>query len=852
MIKHFHRSLSLLLILLAAVMNPCRAASLSDTGSSTLTLSLAANETLGIVSNGATYTLTSSQTFSNAGIVNPADFTGFATATLTVNATGITRYATAIRIIDSNGASAGTSVTFNNSGANTYANNIAVALTNAAAGAIAFTGTTSMASGKSLNASTTLNVAVNAGAKLSLLTGNLTLSGQPAGARAGTVPGISVAATGIITSSGTISLAGFGGGATPGIQALGTVSTIGTLTFTSTFGAAFSATTTTISVFGGANSGGGDIVLNNSVATSLNSIAQSGGGAISVAANDHANSFINVQGNVVSDGGNVTLRADGDIDVFDGFRVSAGSGTLTLAADSPGAGVTGDGIGTLTVDGVVFGATMAISAADVDIDDGSIGAAEIVQSVAPYASGLASPDGLVFDSAGNLFVANFGAGVSEVTPGGSVSTFVTGIGSVKSVAIDSAGNVYAANVSSNVYKYSAAGALLAGPFNQTVLASAPDQMTFDANDNLYIVLQNGTIAKVTPAGAVSTFATLGINSPGGLAFDSAGNLFIAQTATNRILEIAAGQTTATVFVDASQGLQGPRSLVFEASGNMLVSSNVNDKIFKVTPAGTASVFIDNLSTYGVLGAYALALDATGNLYISDGQTGTLSGTKVFKASIVAGTNTLTIQPSVSTLPMQLGGGLNAAVVGINLTSDELQSISTLLKGQHDHVRRRKLRRRHHTHGRHAFLRRGLESVRDTKRGLTRHDHARQPGRFGHGRQLQRRSETVAGTRRDRSRNDQPGDRAGRRPGHGHAHLRSGHDIEFRNDQRIAIRPLSAPRKTGSQTRDAQHRVLPRGGKRDRANPERRHRPGAKHIRRNARRNALQIQRRLRAHLLRGR
>ena len=71
--------------------------------------------------------------------------------------------------------------------------------------------------------------------------------------------------------------------------------------------------------------------------------------------------------------------------------------------------------------------------------------------VSPFASGFETPDALAFDSAGNLYVANFGTyprgqdTVSEVTPSGVVSTFATGLTNPTGLAFDSAGNLYVAN-----------------------------------------------------------------------------------------------------------------------------------------------------------------------------------------------------------------------------------------------------------------------------------------------------------------------------------------------------------------------------------------------------------------------
>ena len=80
--------------------------------------------------------------------------------------------------------------------------------------------------------------------------------------------------------------------------------------------------------------------------------------------------------------------------------------------------------------------------------------------------------------------------------------------------------------------------------------------------NLYVdVLRPGTILEYTPSGVQSTFAT-GLSGPRGLAFDSSGNLFVAESNTapdGDILEFAPGGGTPTVFVP---GLNLPQFLTF--------------------------------------------------------------------------------------------------------------------------------------------------------------------------------------------------------------------------------------------------------------------------------------------------
>jgi hypothetical protein len=138
-----------------------------------------------------------------------------------------------------------------------------------------------------------------------------------------------------------------------------------------------------------------------------------------------------------------------------------------------------------------------------------------ILSTPPFASNLATPRGLAFDSSGNLFVAInssadgidcFGdntvtvGSILKITPGGLMSTFATGFPSgwfLQGLATNSAGNVF-------------------------VSTSQP----YDPCDPFIGQELPALIYKVTPSGAVSSFATIPA-SGWGLALDNAGNLYVA-------------------------------------------------------------------------------------------------------------------------------------------------------------------------------------------------------------------------------------------------------------------------------------------------------------------------------------
>jgi len=187
-------------------------ATLSDAGTSTLSIALAPSENLAIVSNGSTYTFSSNLNFTNSGVANTADFSSFGTTSLTLQSSGITRYTTAISITDTSGASANDTVTFKDSGVNSYANNFNVALTNSGAGSIAFTGATSFTGSNALSASTSDLIVANSGSSITTVSGGITLSAnQQTSSTGGNFIGINVNNATVQSATGVITLQGTGG-----------------------------------------------------------------------------------------------------------------------------------------------------------------------------------------------------------------------------------------------------------------------------------------------------------------------------------------------------------------------------------------------------------------------------------------------------------------------------------------------------------------------------------------------------------------------------------------------------------------------------------------------------------------
>lgn len=128
-------------------------------------------------------------------------------------------------------------------------------------------------------------------------------------------------------------------------------------------------------------------------------------------------------------------------------------------------------------------------------------------------------------------------------------------------------------------------------------------------DILYVSNENNTIEKFTSDGVGSVFASSGLVNPQSLAFDSAGNLYVANRDIQTIRKFSPNGVGSN-FV--TTGISFPTGLAFDFLGNLYVGSSVAT-IRKFTPAGIrtqfAQEFLDLDDPNG------LAFNTSGNLYV---------------------------------------------------------------------------------------------------------------------------------------------------------------------------------------------------------------------------------------------
>jgi sugar lactone lactonase YvrE len=227
---------------------------------------------------------------------------------------------------------------------------------------------------------------------------------------------------------------------------------------------------------------------------------------------------------------------------------------------------------------------------------------------------------------------DFSGSISEYTPDGMQSTFASGLARPRGLAFDSSGNLFAAvtyyappnQPHASILKFPPLGQ--PSVFGNVALSFATGVVT-DSGDNVFAIAQSlsstpstgdvSNIYKFAPDGTRMLFGSTDGDFGFGLALDSAGNLYAADAEAQTIYKFAPNGTR-SVFAGPSAftSSQLPVGLAFDSTGNLFVSTEGadpgNDTILMFTPDGMESTFATGLTT-----PRGLAFDASGNLFVAE-------------------------------------------------------------------------------------------------------------------------------------------------------------------------------------------------------------------------------------------
>ena len=243
------------------------------------------------------------------------------------------------------------------------------------------------------------------------------------------------------------------------------------------------------------------------------------------------------------------------------------------------------------------------------------------QTVTDYVTGAGNPTGIVFDSAGNLFIGDESNYAIKKFSSGTLSTVKTGMnGQPRQIILDSNNKLWGSFQALSSIKEINPSTGVSTSFP----ATSPFGILDSGTNFIFFTQSNGKLVRYDKTTVSMTELPYVLTSPKGMAKDAAGNIYIATAGTaNEVVKITPAGVI-TTFVD---NIPNPQYLAFDAIGNLYISTDYRGEIYKYGAGETdmaADVFVSGLNYTNGLAVY------NNNLYCA-----VVSNGKIVKISLDA-------------------------------------------------------------------------------------------------------------------------------------------------------------------------------------------------------------------------
>lgn len=241
---------------------------------------------------------------------------------------------------------------------------------------------------------------------------------------------------------------------------------------------------------------------------------------------------------------------------------------------------------------------------------------------------LSHPVSLVFSPAGDLYVGDYGSATVRKIDASATGGVITTTGIITMIDGQPTGTFgFTSNFGTTTVTAATGGYL-----------DAPFALAFDSNGNLYIADEGKSTVVVVNTNATTTTTVTGISIPPG----TVAKILGSPTAGGPVCPNSPASTNGCNFGLStfagpanSSAIDGPYGVAFDPSGNIYVSGEFYNFIGKISAAGTLSSYAGIQNTgakkltrgpagsFGIGSIFGLAADANANLYAADASSGVI-------------------------------------------------------------------------------------------------------------------------------------------------------------------------------------------------------------------------------------